>query len=85
MLEAGWLWFNSQQRQGFSSLPLHTDQLRDLPNWEALSQGIKQPRHEADHSPPSGAKVKNVWSYTSTPPCVFMAWYLIKHKENLPL
>jgi hypothetical protein len=23
---------------------------------------------EADHSPPSRAKVKNVWSYTSTPP-----------------
>jgi len=24
--------------------------------------------HEADHSPPSSAKVKNVWSYTSIPP-----------------
>jgi len=23
--------------------------------------------HEADHSPPSSAKVKNAWSYTSTP------------------
>jgi hypothetical protein len=23
---------------------------------------------EADHSPPSSAEVKNVWSYTSTPP-----------------
>jgi hypothetical protein len=30
--------------------------------------GIKQPWHEADHSPPSNAKVKNVWRYTSTPP-----------------
>jgi hypothetical protein len=34
----------------------------------ALSLGIKQPGHEADHSPPPSAEVKNVWSYTSTPP-----------------
>jgi len=39
-------------------------------------------------------KVKNVWSYTSTPPCAFMVWclienvlmvwYLVKHKDNFP-
>jgi hypothetical protein len=34
----------------------------------ALSLGVKQPGCEADHSPPSSAKVKNAWSYTSTPP-----------------
>jgi len=34
----------------------------------ALPLGVKQPGCEADHSPPSIAKVKNVWSYTSTPP-----------------
>jgi hypothetical protein len=28
---------------------------------------VKQPGHAVDHSPPSGAKVKNEWSYTSTP------------------
>jgi hypothetical protein len=33
----------------------------------ALSLRVRQPGHEADHSPPSSAKVKNVWSYTSTP------------------
>jgi len=27
--------------------------------------GLKQPDREADHSPPSSAKVKNVLSYTS--------------------
>jgi hypothetical protein len=27
---------------------------------------IKRPGREADHSPPSSAEVKNVWSYTST-------------------
>jgi hypothetical protein len=34
----------------------------------ALSLGLKRPGREADHSPPSSAKVNNVWSYTSTPP-----------------
>jgi hypothetical protein len=34
----------------------------------ALPLGVKWPGHEADHSPPSSAKVKNAWSYTSTPP-----------------
>jgi hypothetical protein len=29
--------------------------------------GVKRPGHEADLSPPSSAKVKSVWSYTSTP------------------
>jgi len=40
----------------------------------ALSLGVKQPEHEADHPPPSSGKVKNVWNYTSTP--VFTAWCL---------
>jgi hypothetical protein len=30
--------------------------------------GEKRPGHEADHSPPPSAEVKNVWSYTSIPP-----------------
>jgi len=34
---------------------------------------VKQPECEADHSPPSSAEVKNVGSYSSTPPYVFMA------------
>jgi hypothetical protein len=34
----------------------------------ALSLEVKRPGREADHSPPSSAKVKNAWSYTSTPP-----------------
>jgi len=33
----------------------------------ALSPGAKQPGHEGDLSPPSSSKVKNAWSYTSTP------------------
>jgi len=29
--------------------------------------GVKLQGHEADHSPPSIAEVKNAWNYTSTP------------------
>jgi hypothetical protein len=39
-----------------------------------LSLGVKRPGREADYSPPSGAEVKNAWSYTSTPQYAFMAW-----------
>jgi hypothetical protein len=43
--------------------------------------GAKRQRREDDHSPLPNAEVKNAWSYTSTPPC-FMAWCLIKHRNN---
>jgi hypothetical protein len=33
--------------------------------------------HEADHSLPSRAEVKNEWSYISTPYYIFMAWCLL--------
>jgi hypothetical protein len=28
------------------------------------------------------AEVKNVWSYTSTPPYAFMVWCLVKHRDT---
>jgi hypothetical protein len=34
----------------------------------ALTPGVKWPGHEVDHLLPPSAKVKNVWSYTSTSP-----------------
>jgi len=34
----------------------------------SMSNGILWPRCEVDQSLPSSAKVKNEWSYTSTPP-----------------
>jgi len=59
------------------------------------SLGVKRPGREADHSPPSSAEVKSVWSYDSIPSihfqlndvllsweCVFMVWYLVKHRDN---
>jgi len=36
------------------------------------SLGVEPPGCEADHSPPSSAKVKNAWSYTSTPSYVYI-------------
>jgi hypothetical protein len=44
--------------------------------------GVKWPGCEADHSHISSAKVKNAWSYNSSSPYVFMAWCLVKHRDN---
>jgi hypothetical protein len=51
----------------------------------ALSLGVKRPGSEADHSHRSSAEAKNAWSYTSTPHYVFMAWCLVKHRDNFTL
>jgi len=56
----------------FSSSPKHPDQLRGpssllLDGQYSSFPGVKWQGHEANHSPPSGAEVKNEWSYTSTP------------------
>jgi apolipoprotein N-acyltransferase len=48
----------------------------------ASTLGVKQLRHEADHSTVSNDEVKNVWSYTSTPQYVIMVWCLVKHRDN---
>jgi hypothetical protein len=50
---------------------------------EGLYLRVKRPGSEADNSPPSSAKVKNAWSYTSTPQYVFMAWCLVKAQGQL--
>jgi hypothetical protein len=34
------------------------------------------------HPPLSLARVKNMWSYTSTNPYAFIVWCVIKHKDN---
>jgi hypothetical protein len=39
----------------------------------AFSPQEKRPASEADHSLPTNAEVKKIYSYTSTPPYVFMA------------
>jgi hypothetical protein len=50
-----------------------------------LTVVIKRPRRETDHSPPSNGAVKNMWSYTSTPPQIFMTQSLFKHKTTANL
>jgi hypothetical protein len=49
---------------------------------ETLSQSVR----EAHHSPPSNAKVKNVWNYTSTPPHAFTActWTAVLLPRTFP-
>jgi len=48
-----------------------------------LCPGLKELRQEADCLPLSSAEVKNAWSYISTPPYIFMALCLSKHRVHL--
>jgi hypothetical protein len=45
------------------------------PKWVPgfFSPGIKRQGLETDHSPPTSAKVKKIWVYTSTPLYAYMA------------
>jgi len=47
----------------------------------ALSLGVKQLGHEANHSPPTSAKVKG-GAIPSLLQYIFMAWCLVKHRDN---
>jgi hypothetical protein len=49
---------------------------------EALSLGVKWPGSEADHSLPSSAEVKIPGAIPPFPQYVFMAWCLVKHRDN---
>jgi hypothetical protein len=48
----------------------------------ALYRGVKRPGREADHSPPSSAKVKNVWSYTFTSQYGFKVWCTVEKRRD---
>jgi hypothetical protein len=50
---------------------------------KTLIPGVKRLELKADHSPPSSAKVKNEWNYTSTPPISFTGVVLGKAQEQL--
>jgi len=50
-----------------------------------LFPGLKRQGREADHSRKCSAEVQNLWSYTSTPSYIFMAWYLVKHRDKFTL
>jgi hypothetical protein len=49
----------------------------------AVPTRIKWPVREADHSPPSNAVNKNVWSLTTTPIMSSRPWHLIRHRHTL--
>jgi len=51
-----------------------------VPRTRAL--GVKRKELEVDHTSPSSAEIENACSYTSTPQYVFIAWCLVKHKDN---
>jgi len=42
---------------------------------EVIIPGVERPGREADHSHLSSSKVKNAWSYTSTPPRDTSSWF----------
>ena len=44
--------------------------------------GVKQLEYKVDHSPPPTVKVKNSWSSVSIPAYAFMAWCLIKQRQD---
>jgi len=64
------------------------DTLADGPNilppsaWPVFFTWEQQLIHEADHSCPSSAAVKNACSYTSILQCVFKKWYLIRQSDK---
>jgi hypothetical protein len=47
-----------------------------------LVPGVKRPERESGHIPPSVAEVEDTWGHTSTHPYVFLAWCLVKHRDN---
>jgi len=49
---------------------------------QKLLRNGKRPWSKAVHSPPSSAKFMNAWSYTRISQYVFIAWCLVKHKDN---
>jgi hypothetical protein len=69
-------------RDSFLCHRVQADSGSHLASYSMGTVGLFPWGSEADHSPPSSAKVKNTWSYTSTPPHVLMAWCLIKHSDN---
>lgn len=52
-----------------STLALGPTQLHNL--------DVKWLEYDSGHSSPSSAELTNVWSCTSTLPCIFRAWYFV--------
>jgi len=68
------MFFSETSRPALGPIQLPTESIPGAP-----FLGFKWPEHEAHHSPTSSAKIKNEWSYTSTPPICFHGTY----RDNL--
>jgi len=80
-------WRDVQLSTGYNCMAWYLDQrpTQQPPIQEvlgALSFGVKRPWREADHLPSSSAVVKNAWNYTSICSYVFIAWCLVKPRDN---
>jgi hypothetical protein len=75
MLRTGWSGVWVPEGAGSFSLH-HCVQTGSIATQPPLSLGVKRPGREADHSLPSSAEVKNMWSYSPTQ---------LKHRDNSPL
>jgi len=49
----------------------------------AHSPEVQRPVCKADHTMPPSVQVKSMWSYTTPPPYTFMAWCLMKRRDNV--
>jgi len=70
----------------FTTAPrLALGSIQSLITWArgAPSIGERWVGCKADHWPPSGTEVKNVWGYTITLPYLFVVLCLIKHTIHL--
>jgi hypothetical protein len=65
------------------SRPVHTSLLPSVQR--ANFPGSNMDGCEPDHSYPSRAEVKTIWSYTFTPSYVCMSWYIIKQMNTSTL
>jgi hypothetical protein len=77
--------FDSRQKQrllvssGFIPVPRHAQPIQFIPG--DCSLGKKRLGSEGDHLSPSCVEIQYAWSYTSSPPYLFMAWSFIKGRD----
>jgi hypothetical protein len=74
--------FDSRQRWGMFLFATASKPARGPVSYPMGTRRVMRPGREADHSSPTSSEVKNVWSYTFTPSNVFMAWCLVKSRNN---
>jgi hypothetical protein len=73
--------FNSLQEQEKEIFLVSSESRPALRPTQLRTQWVSGDK-AAHHSPSFSAVVKNAWSYTSIPPYIFIAWWLIKFRDN---